>query len=82
MKFNMNDCVKVKLTIKGREAHRKNHENLIMRFPNLKLKYVPPKEDDEGYSKWQLWCLMEEFGKHVHIGMDSLFDSDIETIEN
>lgn len=73
MNFNVNDYVYVKLTDYGREVHRKNHEKLFLN--NSAVNYVPPKEDDEGWSKWQLWHLMQEFGPHMTVGMKIPFET-------
>lgn len=72
--MNLNDYVWVQLTDAGRDIHRKNHAALfsgyVSRLPDFVVpKYVPPTEDAEGWSKWQLWVLMAEFGAHMHIGM-------------
>lgn len=78
MKFNMNSIVKVQLTDAGREHHKSNYEDL---YKQLKLKappYVPPKEDAEGWSIWQLWHLMEVFGPVTGMGMPQMMESDIE----
>lgn len=39
-------------------------------------KYLP-KEDDDGYTTWQLWVLMNEFGEHMIIGLDVPFETNI-----
>ena len=80
MRFNVNDKVRVKLTDRGREALRANHDQL---FSNLKEKAPPftlPKEDADGWSEWQLWCLMAELGPHLTMGMFPPFETEIEII--
>jgi hypothetical protein len=52
MIFNINDRVKVKLTLYGRS---KLFENEF---------YFLPEEDEDGWSEWQLWVLMEQLGKY------------------
>ena len=70
--FNLNEHVKVKLTNVGRQIHRKNFDILYAGAPDsLKGVYRPPKEDENGWSEWQLYELMNEFGKDLHIGMAS-----------
>ncbi len=73
--FNMNDYVRVKLTDKGREIHKKTWTSLVPR-----MKYNPPKEDKDGWSEWQLWVLMQEFGAHIAMGIESPLESNIEII--
>jgi hypothetical protein len=36
--------------------------------------YVPPVEDSQGWSKWQLWVLMQELGIHVKLGFETPFE--------
>ena len=66
--MNMNDCVWVRLNAKGRKIHRQNFERLgITTFD-----YTPPEETN-GWSKFQLWVLMSEFGRHVYNGCELPF---------
>jgi hypothetical protein len=39
---------------------------------------VPPKEDAEGWSEWQLWVLMQEFGPHMGLGFLAVIETEIE----
>lgn len=75
--FNINHCVRVRLTDMGRELHAADHVKFwaqrLQNFP-----YSPPKEDAEGWSKWQLWALMECFGQHVGLGMKEPMFTEIE----
>ena len=67
--FNINNCIKVRLTDKGREMHRAKYEaNLHNRY--LRLPYRPPTEDNDGWSKWQAWDFMSEFGDQMGMGFD------------
>ena len=65
--FNINEYVEVKLTKRGREIHRKNCDGLFASMENPP-KYTPPKEDDDGWSKWQMWSLMQDFGASIYMG--------------
>lgn len=67
VKINLNDKVRVKLTDHGRAVCQKHWGE-------------PPKEDADGWSTWQLWVLMQEFGQHMYLGCPSPFE-DIEVIE-
>jgi hypothetical protein len=73
MLFNVNYTVKVKLTDHGREIHFWHWQSIMPHLP-----YMPPKEDEDGWSKWQLWDLMSQFGPHVGLGMKLPFDAFIE----
>lgn len=77
MKFNVNDYVRVRLTPNGRSILRQNYERdsaLIDNPPPFTL----PDEDAAGWSKWQLWVLMETFGPSISIGMNPPFEPYIE----
>lgn len=65
LSFNINDDVYVKLTDLGRKIHRQNFD-AIMAGSNFQ--YFPPNEDEDGWSKWQLWDLMSQFGSHISMG--------------
>ena len=46
--------------------------------------YIPPKEDTEGWSTWQLWDLMQRFGQHFYLQNTPAqmpFETTIEIIE-
>jgi len=79
--FNINGEVRVKLTDHGRWLHRKNHDDLMAdwaaRGIPTRLDYTPPREDADGWSKWQMWVLMKEFGPHIFMGMDNPFDLEV-----
>lgn len=67
--LNINDYVYVRLTQRGRDILRANHDML----PTIS-EYVPPVEDSQGWSKWQLWVLMQELGIHVKLGFETPFE--------
>lgn len=81
MKFNINGKVRVKLTDHGRAVHAADHalfwEKVGARKPPA---YMPPTEDADGWSEWQLWVLMEAFGPHTHIGLNNCFETTIELV--
>jgi hypothetical protein len=72
VRVTLNDIVRVKLTDYGRKVMRENHEDLKASA------YHAPEEDENGYSKWQLWCLMEEFGAHMRWGGELPFELEID----
>ena len=67
--FNINSDVKVKLTPKGRELFFNNKD--YEKYPRTLT------EDRDGYSTWQLWVLMEEFGEHMYNSSDNCFETTI-----
>ena len=80
--MNLNDTVLVKLTDHGRELMRKNYEALWAWHAVPPYEFKLPKEDADGFSKWQLWSLMQEFGAHIHMGMRNPFDLTIRVQES
>jgi hypothetical protein len=83
MRFNVNNYVRVKLTDEGKRAHRIWHDNLYSNVSQEKRDawYAPPKEDADGWSKWQLWTLMQEVGWACSNGMNTPFETEIEILE-
>ncbi len=63
MFFNVNDYVYVRLTTTGRNI--------------LKEKNITAEEDEDGWSKWQLWTLMNTFGENVFNGCSLPFETKI-----
>lgn len=77
MMFNLNDKVRVKLTSHGRSVHAADHA-LLVADTGVALAYTHPKEDSEGWSEWQLWSLMSEFGSHMGNGLPICFETTID----
>lgn len=76
--FNINNYVLVKLTEEGKrllvEDHYKFWESAGRTPP---YPYEEPKEDYFGYSKWQLWSLMNKLGCYCGLGCEVPFDTNI-----
>lgn len=81
IEFNINEYVMVKLTDHGRSVLREQAEAFRREFPSVKTGYTPPKEDADGWSKWQLWTLIEAFGSEVHMGCKVPFETTIRIVE-
>ena len=76
MKINLNDYVWVKLTEHGKKIHKERYDELVRMTGGLwKYEYEPVKEDEDGWSRWQFWCLMEAFGAHVSMGLEAPFET-------
>lgn len=59
--FNCNYDVLIRLTEHGKDMLRKKYEEAKIPFKN-------PEENDDGWSKWKLWEVMENFGSQCHLG--------------
>lgn len=84
MQINLNSTVKVKLTQLGRDRHRSNHYdfwNGVMLRLREAPSYVPPLEDENGWSIWSLWELIQSFGKYSTKGGNLCFESEIDVME-
>jgi hypothetical protein len=77
MKFNINNTVRVKLTTEGIKRLKENHNEV---FKDYKGKYPfhLPEIDKDGYTEFQLWNLMSEFGQYIHMGGSLLFETEID----
>ncbi len=86
MKFNINETVRVRLTDYGRAVLRDDWQsttNIYYASPEqraIRGEYKPPKEDEHGWSEWQLWALMEAFGDHTGLGCRLSFETEIEIV--
>ena len=67
IEFNLNDTVWVQLTKIGLAEHKKQYKDL---YGNI-FNYEPPRTDEDGWSKWQLWELMNTFGGAMKLGLES-----------
>jgi hypothetical protein len=70
LSFNINDCVRVKLTEKGKKMLAEHCGGEIPDWYDTYYKY------DEWY-QFQLWDLMNIFGSHIHMGSDNPFETNI-----
>ncbi len=68
MRFNINNTVKVKLTAEGHEIMRAQHQAYAEAFPGAFGEFKPKVQDADGWSEWQLWDLMNTFGRDVRMG--------------
>lgn len=66
MMFNINDNVYVRLTARGRSILLENAQPVPASASNA-----------DGYTRWQLWDLMQTFGKYLFNGSIVPFETDI-----
>ena len=79
-KVNINERVKVKLTQKGINVLKENHNRMNDRLIHIGdggLGEFVLETDSEGYTHFQLWDLMSAFGNRLRIGQDPPFETDI-----
>ena len=65
IRINLNEPIKVKLTDWGKEIYYHQHDrtNQIAGIEICKPNF--PKEDENGYTEFQLWCFIELYGEHM-----------------
>lgn len=69
VKFNINENIKVKLTDAGHNVMMRNHLDFWDGLRGtLGPKFTPAKEDEEGWSLHQMWCLLEKLGLDFGMG--------------
>ncbi len=79
MKLNINDTVRVKLNLHGRMIMYQNYKAMFGDKADLFARRVV-EEDRDGWSKWQLWDLMHEFGSHIYSNCTMPFETEIEYV--
>lgn len=80
--FNINDEILIKLTPIGKDLLKKEHDELFKMYTaenkkDLGIEFTIPKEDEDGYSEWQLWKLMSILGKYCYNGCNPPFETTI-----
>lgn len=76
--FNVNDYVKVKLTEKGKYIYYHQFDDInenIKKIGGILLNPIELKYDDEGYTEFQMWHLMQIFGEHLYNGCKMPFET-------
>ena len=74
IRINLNEPIKVKLTDWGKEIyyHQYDRTNQIVGREICKPKF--PKEDENGYTEFQLWCFMELYGEHMGMTLPNVIE--------
>ncbi len=74
LRINLNEPIKVKLTDLGKEIYYHQHYmvNQIAGREICKPRF--PKEDENGYTEFQLWCFIELYGTHIGITLPNVIE--------
>ena len=74
IRINLNEPIKVKLTDWGKEIyyHQYDRVNQIAGREICKPKF--PKEDENGYTEFQVWCFMELYGEHMGMTLTNVIE--------
>lgn len=77
IEFNTNHEVQIRLTEWAREYLPGWHQRTWAELGRPQEEYVPPQEDDDGWSTWQLWVVMQTFGSTLYNGGPNPFETTI-----
>lgn len=74
IRINLNEPVKVKLTDWGKEIyyHQYDRTNRIAGREICKPRF--PREDENGYTEFQLWCFIELYGAHMGMTLPNVIE--------
>ena len=74
IRINLNEPIKVKLTNWGKEIyyHQYDKTNQIAGREICKPKF--PKEDENGYTRFQLWCFIELYGEYMGMALPNVIE--------
>lgn len=74
IRINLNEPIKVKLTDWGKEIyyHQYDRTNQIAGREICKPKF--PKEDENGYTEFQLWCFIELYGEYMGMTLPNVIE--------
>ena len=74
IRINLNEPIKVKLTDWGKEIyyHQYDRTNQIAGREICKPRF--PREDENGYTEFQLWCFIELYGMHIGMTLPNVIE--------
>ena len=74
IRINLNEPIKVKLTDWGKEIyyHQYDRTNQIAGREICKPNF--PKEDENGYTEFQLWCFIELYGEYIGMTLPNVIE--------
>ncbi len=72
--INLNEPIKVKLTDWGKEIYYHKHDMVNQIAGREICKPSFPKEDENGYTEFQLWCFIELYGTHMGMTLPNVIE--------
>lgn len=79
--FNLNEYIKVKIYDKGYQVLADNHNKylgVIKNWEKRDAEYYKLKADENGYTRFQAWNFIEEFGSVTRLGMNGYYSTEIQ----
>lgn len=78
--FNINHRIKVRLTDLGYQHLADIYNKYVGTIPSFKTRkanHYKNLADDEGYTEFQMWSFMQDFGEKIYMGGPLLFETTI-----
>ena len=72
--INLNEPIRVKLTDWGKEIYYHQYDRTNKNAGREVCKPKFPKEDENGYTEFQLWCFIELYGMHMGMTLPNVID--------
>jgi len=74
IRINLNEPIKVKLTDWGKEIYYHQYDRINQVAGRKVCEPKFPKEDENGYTEFQLWCFIELYGDHIGITLPNVIE--------
>lgn len=74
LRINLNEWIKVKLTDLGKEIYYHQYDELNKTYKWKMFKPSFPKEDEDGYTRFQLWEFIQLYGVHIGMAMPNVIN--------
>lgn len=74
IRINLNELIKVKLTDWGKEIYYHQYDRINQIAGREICKPRFPREDENGYTEFQLWCFIELYGMHMDMALPNVIE--------
>ena len=74
VRINLNELIKVKLTDWGKEIYYHQYDRTNQIVGRKVCKPMFPKEDENGYTEFQLWYFIELYGEHMGMTLPNVIE--------
>ncbi len=74
IRINLNEPIKVKLTDRGKEIYYHQYDRINQITGREICKPEFPKENENGYTEFQLWRFMELYGEHMGMTQQNVIE--------
>lgn len=74
IRINLNEPIKVKLTDLGKEIYYHQYDSTNQGRNICKITPKFPKEDENGYTEFQLWSFIELYGEYMGMTLSNVIE--------